>query len=96
MKYLGMCAGAATPAPDAHVGKSVEVPSPVGGVLRNMVDLGDEVAVGQVIAIVTDLVGENTVSVHAEREGVVIAVRQYLSTSPGDLLFRIFRKVGSA
>jgi len=93
MTHLGLLAGTVAPPADVHVCRSIDVASPAGGILRNVVDLGDHVVVGQLIATVTDLAGDCAISVHAECDGVILTVRQYLSTSPGDLLFRIFEKV---
>jgi len=93
MTHLGMLAGSVAPVADAHVGRSIDVASPAGGILRNAVQLGDYVVAGQLIATVTDLAGDRSIAVHTDRAGVILAIRQYLSTSPGDLLFRIFEKI---
>ena len=61
--------------------------------MRNAVELGDYVVAGQLIATVTDLAGDRSIPVHTDHAGVILAIRQYLSTSPGDLLFRIFEKI---
>ena len=93
MTHFGMLAGSVAPVADAHVGRSIDVASPAGGILRNAVQLGDYVVAGQLIATVTDLAGDRSIAVHTDRAGVILAIRQYLSTSPGDLLFRIFEKI---
>ena len=90
MKHLGLLAGPIAPVADARIGRSIDVASPAGGILRNAVGLGDHVIAGQLIATVTDLAGERSVPVYSGCGGVILAIRQYLSTSPGDLLFRIF------
>jgi predicted deacylase len=69
--------------------ESTWVRAPESGVLRTSVRLGDSVQEGQVLAAITDPLGEDLVTVAAPREGIVIGATQMPLVHEGDALFHM-------
>jgi predicted deacylase len=68
-----------------------QLTAPVGGVLRRCVELEAPVAVGEPIAIITDLRGQPLAQSTAPIEGFVAALRLTASVNAGDQVAVIFR-----
>ncbi len=92
MKHLGMLDGDPPP-PGHHVYVSEHVRPRSGGVLFSGLELGARVAEGQPLGSVHDLEGVIRETLIAPFDGVLMARRNYLSVSPGDLAFTLFRRV---
>ena len=89
MKHLGMLSGQPRPRPLTHHlcgnGNLDEIISTSSaGFFRARVDLLQEVEVGDTIGTVSDLFGEPTEAVTADRSGIVILVRRIPTVSVGD------------
>ena len=89
MRHMGILPGAAPPAAGAQVYDTASVIAPRGGMLRSSVTLGERVAKGQAMATIGDLHGAPRETLCAPEEGIVATVRNFLSVSAGDLVFRI-------
>lgn len=64
--------------------------APTGGMLRLHVREGDAVETGAILATITDLHGDRLADMRAPRDGLVAAVRRFVSVNPGDLVFAFF------
>jgi predicted deacylase len=93
MQHLGMLDG--KPAPHSHAARyeGRHVVSRCGGVLQLCITLGATVRTGDVLCRVQDLHGETIEEMLAPMAGVVVAHRQFASTSPGDLICTVFSRL---
>ena len=71
------------------------VRAPASGVLRSRAELGSQVAAGDTLATISDLLGEDPTEVVAPREGIVVGATQLPLINEGDALYHIahFRKL---
>ena len=70
--------------------------SPQGGVVRNLVSLGETVREGEALALVGDPFGGAEEPVPAPLSGVVIGRSELSTANRGDALFNVARAAGSA
>lgn len=77
------------PRPTFTANGSAWVRAPESGVTRNMTRLGAHVRAGQVLAVISDPLGEEELEVTAPREGIVIGVLQLPLVHEGDALYHI-------
>lgn len=96
MQHLGMLPGVPPANLAPRLVESFEVMAPTGGVLRMRVELGDEVQVGDVLATIHDLHGNELAAVRAPDGGLIGARLGYISVNPGDRLLRMLRDVDTA
>jgi uncharacterized protein len=68
-------------------------PAPITGFFEPSVQLGDEVKVGEPLGTVSDLLGENVVSVASQETGTVIVLRTFSRVHVGDTLAVILEDV---
>ncbi|MGI8793918.1 MAG: succinylglutamate desuccinylase/aspartoacylase family protein [Acidimicrobiales bacterium] len=85
----------APPSETRFLRKSSWLRSPNSGVARVLVKLGDNVVVGQNIAVVADAIGSKESVVHARRSGVVIGRNERPVVHGGDALVHIAHVNGS-
>jgi predicted deacylase len=93
MQHLGILADDPPANPDARVVDHVDIVSPVGGLLRVAVGLGDRVDTGDTVATVHDLHGNMIRELRAPDPGTIGAMRTFASVAPGDPVFRMFRDI---
>ena len=93
MQHLGMLDGEPPSNPTPRLVESFDVLSPIGGLLRMCVELGEEVKKGDLLATLHDLHGNLVGEVAAPDGGLVGSRRAYVSVGPGDRLVSIFRDV---
>jgi predicted deacylase len=91
MMHLGLLPG--TPETPAIVWDVVRatVSAPAGGVLRRAVELEDPICRGDVIATITDLLGQPRAEVVSPRDGFVAALRLTGAIAPGEQVAVIFQ-----
>ncbi len=91
MADMGILAGPATRAGAApFVGNhSVDVVAPRGGYAQVLVKLGDKVAAGQTVALITDPFGATTATLTAPNAGQVVSLATAPTREVGSLLVRI-------
>jgi predicted deacylase len=65
------------------------------GFFRGRVDVGDEVAKGDLIGTVHSLTGETIEQVQAPRDGTIGILRVFCSVQPGDRLAQLFWRIGA-
>ena len=97
MAHLGMIkAPAAAPQPvKPRVVEHMDIFSPVGGVVRLRVRLGEDVTRGTVLATVHNFHGESRHEIIAPDSGMIAMTRVAGSVQPGDMMFRMFRDVAN-
>ena len=91
MLHLGLLAGA--PETPAIVRDVVRAPviAPTGGVLRRAVELGDPIRRGDLVATITDLLGQPRAEVDSPRDGFVAALRLTGAIAPGEQIAVVFQ-----
>ena len=67
--------------------------APTGGILRLHVLLGEYVKTGAILATITNLHGERLAEMRAPQTGLVMAVRQFVSINPGELVFAFYPRL---
>ncbi|MSO93766.1 MAG: hypothetical protein EXQ86_10250 [Rhodospirillales bacterium] len=95
MAHLGMVKKTtdARPAAAPRVVEHMDIFSPVGGVVRLRVRVGEDVTRGTVLATVHNFHGEARHEIIAPDSGMIAMTRVAGSAQPGDMMFRIFRDV---
>ena len=68
-----------------------QVTAPVGGVIRRLVELEEEVVAGDPIAVITDLFGQPLAEIVSPVDGFVAALRMTGAVNPGEQLAVIFQ-----
>lgn len=68
-------------------------PAPMDGFFEPQVKLGDRIEVGQPLGTVTDILGENVVSVPAHESGIVIVLRTFARIRQGDTVAVVMEEV---
>jgi predicted deacylase len=94
MKALGMLSaapGLPAHATTAHSQSSFWVRAPEGGILHSIRQVGDKVGRREPIGIVTDPIGEMTVPVFADDDGIIIGRTNLPIVNRGDALFHVAR-----
>jgi uncharacterized protein len=93
LAHLGMVAGTEPPASVPVPVSRATVHAPAGGLVLRRFELGDRVATGDVVAIVTDLAGEPIAEARSPSDGFVAAQLLAAATSPGESLAVVFREI---
>lgn len=91
LQHLGILPGSPPPNPAAEVFTRGQVYAPVGGMLRRVVQAGDRVEAGALLATITNLHGEPVAEMRAPYAGLVVGVRSFVSVNPGDHVFAFLR-----
>jgi uncharacterized protein len=94
MKHIGMIADGPTVPPHGqtiHSSSSVWLRAPEGGILHSLRRVGDKVASGEEIGVITGPLGENPVPIIAEDDGIVIGRTNLPIVNRGDALFHTAR-----
>ena len=94
MKVLGMIS-----APDVTRGRvppalslsSTWLRAPEGGILRSACNIGDRVSKGKTIGEISDPLGESSVEVVPEDDGIVVGRTNLPVVNRGDALFHVAR-----
>ena len=94
MQMIGMIASA--PGPSAHAPpvqstSSTWTRAPEGGILHSVRQVGDKVGRREPIGIITDPLGQVTVPVFAEDDGIIIGKTNLPIVNRGDALFHVAR-----
>lgn len=92
MKHLGML-----PATEQMRGKvapaysfsSTWLRAAEGGILRSGLNVGDHVAKGEIVAEVSDPLGDNSVAVVADEDGIIVGRTKLPIVNRGDALFHV-------
>jgi predicted deacylase len=94
MRHVGLIADAPAIAPHSksvHSAASMWVRAPEGGILHSVRQVGDRVGKLEPIGVISDPLGEETVSVVAEDDGIIIGKTNLPLVNRGDALFHIAR-----
>jgi predicted deacylase len=91
MRYLGMLPGQVEPIASRPIYESTHVLARNGGMLRSRAELGAVVNEGAVLGTINDLHGVQREELRAPHDGVLMMRRMFLSVSPGDSAFTLFR-----
>jgi predicted deacylase len=91
LQHLGILPGSPPPNPAAEVFTRGQVYAPAGGMLRLVVQAGDRVIAGALLATITNLHGEPVAEMRAPYAGLVIGVRSFVSVNPGEHVFAFLR-----
>ena len=68
-------------------------PSPITGLFEPQVELGDRVQAGQPLGAVSDVFGEQVVTVPSNESGIVLCLRAFARVLEGDALAVVLEKV---
>ena len=94
LRHVGMLSGGRdAEARSVMTVKRIPVSSPVGGLLRCNVKLGDVVAKGDTLGTIHDLHGNTLATIVTPRAGTIAAHRTLASVAPGDHAFWLFEAV---
>lgn len=95
MVHLGMLKAPAKKAKAVkpRVVEHMDLFSPVGGVVRLRVKVGEDVTRGTVLATVHNFHGDSRHEIIAPDAGMIAMTRVAGSAQPGDMMFRLFRDV---
>jgi len=89
MKYLGMIAGEPAVARDLRLGVSqFVVPAGRGGLVRLAVQVGDEIAEGQVLGEIWDEFGDVVETLRAPARGLIRLIWTHKVVNTGDLVLK--------
>ncbi len=94
MKSIGMISDAPAVLPSAStalLSSSTWVRAPEGGILHSVRRVGDRVGKLEPIGVISDPLGEDSVSVVAEDDGIIIGCTNLPIVNRGDALFHIAR-----
>jgi predicted deacylase len=89
-QHLGILDGKVRPNPGVEVLDRGLVHAPAGGMLRVRKDVGDYVEAGMVLATVTNLHGEPVAEMTAPHDGLIVAIRRFVSVNRGDVVFALY------
>jgi uncharacterized protein len=98
MRHLDMIGEDQVAEPDANPMRSTSsnwLRAPAGGLLRTFKSIGEEVATGDVLGVISDPFGEKEVDIIAEEAGLLIGRTNLPVVNEGDGLFHIAR-IGNA
>jgi hypothetical protein len=97
MMHVGMITKAPAVSPHAkivHSASSTWVRAPEGGILHSVRQVGDHIGKLEPIGVISDPFGEETVSVVAEDDGIIIGKTNLPLVNRGDALFHVARTTG--
>lgn len=93
MHHLGLLPGAPTRDQPARDVTRAEVTAPVGGIIHRQQELGEAVRAGDVIATISDLLGQPLAKIHAPMTGFIAAQRLAAAVSPGEQIAVMFQTI---
>jgi predicted deacylase len=93
MRHLGMIDGEIVVPERSKIVERSMLTAAAGGILRRVVEVGNEVAAGQLIATITNFQGSRLETFVSPVDGLVASVRMRGSAEPGDLVAVIFRTI---
>jgi predicted deacylase len=93
LQHLSILPGSPPPTPTPEIYARGGLTAPAGGMLRLAVAPGETVEGGRLLATITDLHGESVAEMRAPHDGLVAAVRHFVSVNPGDHVFALFPRI---
>jgi predicted deacylase len=93
MRHLGMLPGAPERQRPARDVRRAAIAAPTGGVMRRQRDLGEAVRENDLIATISDLLGQPLTEVRSPISGFIAAQRMAAAVNPGEQIAVIFQAV---